>query len=315
MIHVNVFGDIHPTVWERQSLTCESEGFKFHYRNYSSESDWSICIGNAGFDFPFDECKNKIFMLLEPPEVYNYGIEFLQRFTFVVGPNFQEYSNLSNYRFSNVCHPWSVGLLFQDTKSDLKSKLIRKIPSRFQKVFLEAPIVAFSIKDLLSMDFDKTKMLSVITSNKTDTPMQRERIAFIQYLQKRRNIPLEVFGRGYLPIRDKFEILKKSTHHLALENSSHMGNWTEKLSDSILALNKTYYVGAPQMNDYFSNRIVQPIELSDFEKAEAEIVEDFQNNELATEEIFEARIKLVFEYSFESVVKKLINSEINSQEK
>jgi hypothetical protein len=307
MIHINVNSDIHPTVWERQSLTSPKEGFKFHYRNFSNEAQWAVYIGNAGKDYTLEKCNNLVFMLVEPPEVYVYKNDFLQKFTHIVGPAFSEYKALDNFNFSNVCLPWSVGLSFQDTKSDLKSKILRNLPSRISQSFIEPPEIAFNIKELLAMEFEKTKFISVVTSNKDDTPMQRQRLDFIQYLQAKKNLPLKVYGRGYLPIRDKFEILSKSTHHLALENSSHEGNWTEKLSDSILTLNKTYYVGAPNIGNIFSTNIVQPIDLSNFEQAESQIIEDFENKIVRTEEIFIARNELVNNLSLEAAIKKLIN--------
>jgi hypothetical protein len=309
MKHINVYGDIHPTVWERQSLTSPEEGFKFHYRNFSNEAQWAVYIGNAAKDYSLEKCDNQVFMLVEPPEVYVYKNDFLDKFTHIVGPAFSEYKALDNFNFSNVCLPWSAGLSFQDTKSDLKSKILRNFPSRISKLFIEPPEIAFSIKELLTMEFEKMKFISVVTSNKDDTPMQRQRLDFIQYLEAKKNLPLKVYGRGYLPIRDKFEILSKSTHHLALENSSHEGNWTEKLSDSILTLNKTYYVGAPNIGNYFSTNIVQPIDLSDFEQAESQIIEDFENKLVKTEEIFIARNELVNNLSLEAAIKKLINND------
>jgi len=307
MIHINVYGDIHPSIWERQSLTSLEEGFKFHYRNYSNEAQWAVYIGNAGKDFTLDQCTNQVFMLVEPPEVYLYDKDFLKKFNHIVGPAFSEYKDLTNFNFSNVCLPWSVGLSFQDTKSDLKNRILRKFPGRVSQLFSEPPEIAFSIKELLAKKLEKQKSISVVTSNKNDTPMQRQRLAFIQYLQAKRRLPLKIYGRGYLPIRDKFEILSRTTHHLALENSSHEGNWTEKLSDSILTLNKTYYVGAPDIGNYFSSNIVQPIDLSNFEQAEARIKEDFENEEVRENEILFARDELVNNYSFESAIKKLVN--------
>ena len=306
MIHINVYGDIHPSIWERQSLTSLEEGFKFHYRNYSNEAQWAVYIGNAGKDYTLDKCENQVFMLVEPPEVYVYKKDFLKKFTHIVGPAFSEYKDLANFNYSNVCLPWSVGLSFQDTKSDFKNKILRKFPSRISQLFSEPPEIAFNINELLGKEFEKIKSISVVTSSKGDTPMQRQRIAFIQYLQDRKSLPLYIYGRGHTPIRDKFEILSRSTHHLALENSSHQGNWTEKLSDSILTLNKSYYVGAPDIGNYFSSNIVQPIDLSNFEQAATQIIEDFECKDVMVKEILSARKELVNNYSFESVIKKLI---------
>ena len=80
MINANVFGDIHPTVWECQILTFRNEKLAFHFRNYAIKSDWLVYIENAGVNFCANKSKNVIFTLVEPSEIYVDGIEFLKYF-------------------------------------------------------------------------------------------------------------------------------------------------------------------------------------------------------------------------------------------
>ena len=308
MEHINVIGDIDPRLWERQRLTKSSEDYLFHYRNFEYDATWSIYVGNASREFTPDPQSKNIFMLVEPPEVYNYRIEYLARFDLVAGPKFEQYTSLPNYLFSQVALPWSVGVSFQDTSLDIRSRLMRKLPGRFRSILKKEALVSFDIAELMQSKLEKDYQLSIITSSKSETPMQKQRLDFIKYLEGRNVVPLNVYGRGFKPIRDKFDVLSKSTHHLALENSSHYGNWTEKLADPILGLNRTYYAGAPDINDYFSPEAVLPIDLSNFEKAAEIIEEDFLTIEYNEFILEEARRQLVSEYSFESIVKRILKT-------
>jgi hypothetical protein len=192
---------------------------------------------------------------------------------------------------------------------DMQSRLMRKLPGRLRGILKQDAEVSFDIAELLKFNLKKVNCLSVVTSSKSDTPMQRQRLNFINFLQKRLAIPLEVYGRGFKPIRDKFEVLGNSTHHLALENSSHIGNWTEKLADPILSLNRTYYVGAPDISKYFSRQAVLPLDLSDFEKAAEVIEKDFLTVQYNESILEEARTKLIDEYSFESIMLRMLKNQ------
>ena len=308
MEHINIIGDIDPKLWERQHLTGKQKQYHFHYRDLTRDAKWSVFIGNASKEYLPNPNSNSVFMLVEPPEIYVYKPEYLKQFKIVAGPKFPQYLDLPNYHFSQIALPWSLGVAFQDTSSDFRSRLMRNLPGRFRMLLKQDPLISFNIEELLSFSLDKEAILSVVTSDKTETPMQKTRIEFIRFLRERGVIPLEVYGRGFRPIRDKFEILSKSTHHLALENSTYPGNWTEKLSDSILAQNRTYYVGDPDIEKYFSSDSVLPIDLTDFDKA-AEIIEkDFTQIEYNQSILEESRHQLVTEYSFESVITKILQT-------
>jgi hypothetical protein len=309
MNHVNVIGDIDPRLWERQSLGKVSSEYIFHYRNFKSDAQWSIYLGNANCEFIPNPQSTNIFMLVEPPEVHEYKHEYLAKFDLIAGPKFPQYIELPNYLFSQCALPWSIGVSFQDTKMDMQSRLMRKLPGRLRGILKQDAEVSFDLAELLEFNLKKENRLSVVTSSKSDTPMQKQRINFINFLQKRRAIPLDVYGRGFKPVRDKFEVLSNSTHHLALENSSHIGNWTEKLADPILSLNRTYYVGAPDISEYFSHHAVLPLDLSNFEKAAETIEKDFLTIKYNESTLEKARTKLIYEYSFESIILRMLKTQ------
>ena len=309
MNHINVIGDIDPRLWERQSLGKVSNEYIFHYKDFKSDAQWSIFLGNASYEFiPNPQSKN-IFMLVEPPEVYEYKQEYLSRFDLIAGPKFPQYIGFPNYLFSQCALPWSIGVSFQDTKMDVPSRLMRKLPGRLRGFLRQDPQISFGIAELLELTLEKANRLSIVTSSKSDTPMQKQRMNFIDFLQKRCVIPIDVYGRGFKPVRDKFEVLSNSTHHLALENSSHIGNWTEKLADPILSLNRTYYVGAPDVSEYFSHQAVLPVDLSNFEKAAEVIEKDFLTIKYDKTTLEKARIKLINEYSFETIISRILKTQ------
>ena len=308
MEHINVVGDIHPNLWQRQKTNLDTNNYEFHYKEHVKRASWVVHIGNAGKNLrPIAESKN-VFMFVEPPEIYLYEKDQLTLFDIVAGPRFPQYTKLSNYVFSQVALPWSIGVSHEIREKSIPVKTMHKLLGKLVNLPSRPPKINFDVNDLLNYPLPKEKFLSVITSNKIHTSMQKTRLEFIEFLVARQKIPVEVFGRGFKGISDKFEILRKSSHHLALENSLHEGYWTEKLTDSILSLNRTYYAGDPRIQEYFSEDVVLPIDLSNFEKAVSKIEKDFLNSEYNRPSLEEARFRLINENSFESIVLRIIKS-------
>ena len=305
MKSINVFGDIHPELWERQRLSHNETEFIFHYRNFSADASWTIHIGNAKTEFQPNPNSKNIFMFTEPPEIYQYKSDELTRFDIVAGPEFPLYLGLPNYVFSQVALPWSVGVIYPGSNKILRLRMLRKI---FPLLPTKKPTISFDINQLLKLEMAKEKFLSIVTSNKVETPIQKKRLEFIRFLSSRQNIPIEIYGHGFRSISDKFEVLSRSSHHLALENSLHKGYWTEKLADSILSLNRTYYVGASDIHSFFPPEVVLPLDLSDFEKAASIIESDFMNFNPGQSSKENARLKLIKEDSFESIILRIIDS-------
>jgi len=97
---------------------------------------------------------------------------------------------------------------------------------------------------------DKTNTLSCITSNKTIFPGHRDRMDFIARLQKS-DIEIDLYGRGFNPIDDKFDALYPYKYSLVIENYSGADYWTEKIADCFLSWTMPIYYGCTNISDYF----------------------------------------------------------------
>jgi hypothetical protein len=96
---------------------------------------------------------------------------------------------------------------------------------------------------------EKTGLISVISSTKATTRGHRQRLRFVRELM--RETPVQVFGRGFHPLDDKWDGLAPFRFSIAIENSCHTHYWTEKFSDCVLAGTIPLYHGCPNVNDYF----------------------------------------------------------------
>jgi hypothetical protein len=110
-----------------------------------------------------------------------------------------------------------------------------------------------SYNDFLKLNSQKKdKEVSIIISNKAFTEGHEQRIKFLDALKKAFGNRIELFGRGYNEIEDKFEALTNFKYSIVMENSSFQDYWTDKLSDTFLCNTYPIYYGCPNILDYFS---------------------------------------------------------------
>ena len=98
---------------------------------------------------------------------------------------------------------------------------------------------------------EKEKKLSVVCSNLKTTEGQRARLAFLDAIKERLGDRVVHFGRGFEPIDDKMEAIRPFACHLVLENERTPHYWSEKLADAYLGFAFPFYLGAPNVGDYF----------------------------------------------------------------
>lgn len=98
---------------------------------------------------------------------------------------------------------------------------------------------------------DKTKTLSIITSDKVITPAQRRRLEFAELVSKTLGADVEWFGSGINPVDTKREALDPFRFHLAMENRIQRHIISEKLYDAFLGWSLPIYWGAPNVGDFF----------------------------------------------------------------
>jgi hypothetical protein len=110
----------------------------------------------------------------------------------------------------------------------------------------------------------KSKQLSVVCSDQTWLPGHKLRYAFVNKLAGHFKDKIDVFGRGFNPVADKFSALADYKYSIAIENAVIPGYFTEKLTDCYLARTMPLYYGCPDIHQYFDPRSYLPIDPNDF---------------------------------------------------
>jgi len=95
--------------------------------------------------------------------------------------------------------------------------------------------------------YNKSKMISIISSNKTQTNGHRLRHEIVNQL----NGKIDVYGRTYNPIDYKLDGLKEYKFHIVVENTKRDYWFTEKLIDCFVTGTIPIYWGCPSIGDFF----------------------------------------------------------------
>lgn len=261
----------------------EDLNYEWIYSNQPEEADVHVIYGFVKKHEFRNKSSFKMFITIEPPEILTYDLNVLKQYDLVIGGEFAYLGDLPNFRANTGILNWSVGIDHASVK----------------------PTVSKTYSEITNLEVgNRNERISVVTSRKAMTPLQRKRLEFIEFLDKR--LPLTLYGNGLNPVGDKLEGLIPHRYHLALENSSHMSFWTEKLSDPILALARTFYSGAPNINAEFDNAVIQPINLDNFEASYRTIEKSLSANEINYERIKAARDYIAKEKNFHKVVENVI---------
>lgn len=190
--------------------------------------------------------ENTILMISEPKSVVNFPKRYRNQFgMFCSCQAGEEHSNVV-YTPANL--PWYIG------KADCNGEYS---PTYNQLKENSTPA--------------KTKLISVITSNKAFTQGHQDRIDFVAKLKVYYGDKIDVFGRGINSFEDKWDVLAPYKYHIALENSSSKYYWTEKLSDCYLTETFPIYYGCTNLTDYFPENGFRMIDIYNFDEAIAVI--------------------------------------------
>ena len=109
------------------------------------------------------------------------------------------------------------------------------------------------ISDWRTIDMTKSRMLSIIASNKTDYEGHKLRHLTVAWL-KDNAIDADILGRGYAPFEHKSEGLARYRYSVIIENVRETSYFTEKLIDCLLCDTVPIYWGAPDIEDIFDRR-------------------------------------------------------------
>lgn len=106
-----------------------------------------------------------------------------------------------------------------------------------------------SDESLISI-YDKTKLVSFITSNKTTTEGHRFRVACVDAIVNS-GIAVDIKGVGYSEIVGKIEALQDYKFSIAIENGISDNYFTEKILDCFLTGTIPIYHGCSNIGDFF----------------------------------------------------------------
>ena len=184
--------------------------------------------------------QNTIVLTTEPRSVLVYPKKYLRQFGMVC--TCQEGTRHPNVKYGPAILPWFVGYTETDGQchATLDYDFLKTSPTP-----------------------KKEKLISVITSNKAFTQGHLDRIGFVEKLKEHFGDKLDIFGRGFRPFDDKWDILAPYKYHIAIENSSQRHYWTEKISDCFLAETYPFYHGCTNLEDYFPTGAFTPINIHD----------------------------------------------------
>jgi len=111
-----------------------------------------------------------------------------------------------------------------------------------------------TINHLLTLEYNKTKLVSCIVSSKQHTLGARRRIAFARTLMQLYPY-IDIYGRGLTfgkgEIKSKMDGLVPYKYSLCMENSQHDNYFTEKFTDAIVCWTVPIYWGCPNISKYF----------------------------------------------------------------
>lgn len=238
--------------------------YKFVIDNELKECDFWIIYSDYNLTNEKVNCppKNIIFI---PAECYNtsprFTKQFLNQFGLIITT--QRELKHKNILYSHNANPWFLGKSYDELMS------------------YSAP--------------QKTKLISVISSNKVFTEGHKKRFDFVQKLKQHFENKIDVFGRGINDFEDKWDVLVDYKYSIAIEND-YCNDWvTEKYFDCIFANTLPFYFGCPNLEDYVHRDSFIRIDINDLESSIKIIESAINNNE------YEKRVQLLQDQKIKSL--------------
>lgn len=146
-----------------------------------------------------------------------------------------------------------------------------------------------------------------VTSSQRNLAGQVARMNFKDYLLAE-NATIDIFGKGFTEVGDKFEVLFPYKYAMAIENFSHQNYWSEKIVDCLLSYCLPFYWGAPNLEDFLPEESFVRIDIHEPQRALQTIMDAINGNEWEKriEAISEARDIILNKYQFFPAIADLI---------
>lgn len=268
-------------------------------------------IQNPDFVFFFDQCpkdyqlfvnpKNVCLVTGEPPSVKFYSRKYTSQFNWLLSCQKNVYK-----RHNGICSfpllPWLVGI----------RQIGTCLGNYAQNGILDYNYFAHQNK----IDNDRLDKIAVITSNKRITKGHRKRLDYIEKLSELLPGIIDKYGNGFKSIEDKYEVYKKYKYLLVIENCQYSNYWTEKLSDAFLSNCYPFYIGAPNILDYFSSNSLTSLDY-DAPKSALAIKHVMENQYYKShfEDILASKDMILDKYNMFVQIANFVNSKFDNGER
>jgi hypothetical protein len=283
----------NPWPWFRQ--TPGNDGawgdLQFHLEGETEAADWLVVYDDLS------DCvqtrvplPRRILFVTEPPGIKVYPTAYLDQFGIVVCPFVVERFRRRLIR-QQTALPWQYGV-------DLKDDNITSAGMTSAQCWRD-----------LAADKPKSKQMSVICSNLALLPQHRQRLSFVERIQRRLGDSIDVFGRGINPIDDKRDAIAPYRYHIVLENNLIDHFWTEKLADAFIGDAYPVFYGCRNAGDYFDERGFHQIDIGNPDRAIDQIKQIMESNIWENSRAFirENRRRVMTEHNLFAVVAKIIS--------
>ena len=278
-------------------LSTAKETYRFILNDPSvTVCDYWILSGEAGsWKTPTDNharCpRENVYCLLgESAMIEVYPQDFVQQFYNIITTQWGRYSVPKVY-FA------SVPTWFACYRLDVSSGHMMNTATRHYEWLQEHPFPT------------KTKLLSIISSNKAWTQGHRDRLQFVKNVMDALGDQVDFFGRGLRTFADKWDVIAPYKYHIAIENNAMPGYWTEKIADPFLANTYVFYYGAPDITAYFPENALTPIDIHDPVHAIQTIADVINAGtwERRQKELREARDLVMGKYNYWRILARILD--------
>jgi acetyltransferase-like isoleucine patch superfamily enzyme len=216
------------------------------------ECDYYVVLGGLNKPSSVKVKYATIFIALENQDIQIYDQDFLDQFDIILTHR----RDIKHKQVINSVFPayWFVG-----------RKQNNEVTINWSKGYDELTQLDSSLA--------KTKLISVIASNKRMIEGHHKRLFFVEKLKEHFGNKIDVFGRGINEVDDKWNAIAPYKYHVVLENSFFIDEVSEKIHDAFLGQAYPFYCGASNVYDYFPKNSLTCLDINNPEKA-IQIIED-----------------------------------------
>ena len=197
--------------------------------------------------------ENVVLVTGEPESVFRYPSKYLKQFGCVLTCQ-QSLLKKKKTLKSMPASPWFVGA---------------QMLSRNPWVWDENNYLDYNYF-CLETGNNSINKLAVVTSNKVTTKGHQRRLDFIYKLKELLSDLVDIYGTGFIPIKDKYALI--------IENSNYLDYWTEKIADCYLSNCFPFYIGCPNIKTYFPDSSLEELSFDNLEYAVKAIKEAIMND-------------------------------------